>query len=197
MPNTCQWPVPRRLDQGMPAFPGHLRAHEGEQHQDQAAKGRRGEPAHESLPGPGACERHGHQDGQQRPQRRGEQACAQIDRQARRIDDQRNRRRRPEVRSRRQPERQQRIDRTLLGGLDAGPALAVAGDRQVRDDLVEVAGTTEALTFGRAPVAVALIVTRDFFATLTSETYSTTARSKAYQWLQMRSVILGHTCMLC
>ena len=40
----------------------------------------------------------------------------------------------------RQSERQQRIDRPLLGRLDAGPAFAVAGDRQVRDDLVEDAG---------------------------------------------------------
>ena len=57
----------------------------------------------------------------------------------------------------RQTERQQRIDRPLLGRLDARPALAVAGDRQVRNDLVEDTGAAEALPFRHAPVAVALI----------------------------------------
>ena len=52
---------------------------------------------------------------------------------------------------------QQRIDRPLLGRFDARPALAVAVDRQVRDDLVEGAGAAKALPLRRAPVAVALI----------------------------------------
>ena len=57
----------------------------------------------------------------------------------------------------RKPEGQQRIDGPLLGGLDAGPAFAVAGNRQVRDDLVEDTGAAEQLPCRHAPVAIALI----------------------------------------
>ena len=52
---------------------------------------------------------------------------------------------------------EQRIDRPLLGRLDARPAIAVAVDRQVRDGLVEGTGAAKTLPLRRAPVAVALI----------------------------------------
>ena len=61
------------------------------------------------------------------------------------------------LRADRQAIGEQRIDRALLGELDARPALAVAGDRQVRDDLVERAGLAEALAVRRAPVAAAFV----------------------------------------
>ena len=57
----------------------------------------------------------------------------------------------------RETERQQRIDRPLLRGFDPRPALAIADDREVRNDLVEDTGAAEALPFRHAPVAIALI----------------------------------------
>ena len=57
----------------------------------------------------------------------------------------------------RETERQQRIDRPLLRGFDPRPALAIADDREIRNDLVEDTGAAEALPFRHAPVAIALI----------------------------------------